>query len=122
MDIDSYTKQTKSELALILNQYLKKWQKQINSQVPQINKPVDYFFQSVFGGKMIRGTLVKLGYQMIAHKILPEILQAAAAFEILHTSLLIHDDVIDRSILRRNKPTMFEYLGASHYAISQSIC
>ena len=39
----------------------------------------------------------------------------------MHGSILIHDDAIDRSSLRRFKPTIFQSLGANHYSISQSM-
>ena len=40
-------------------------------------------------------------------------LPAAAALELLHTAFLIHDDVEDRSRLRRGRPTLHELHGAA---------
>ena len=62
------------------------------------------------GGKMLRGVLTVLGYQIACHAGEGGYLQsadaAALAFEIFQTGVLIHDDIIDRAVTRRGKPTM----------------
>ena len=61
-------------------------------------------------GKMIRGGLLVLGWEMNASRRSPpprEVLQAAAAIEVLHSSLLIHDDIMDNDRLRRGERTIF---------------
>jgi geranylgeranyl diphosphate synthase, type I len=73
------------------------------------------------GGKNLRGALVKLGYQLANSGYNHEILNVSTAYEIFHASILIHDDIIDKSDLRRNKPTIHKRLGANHYALSQAI-
>ena len=40
-------------------------------------------------------------------------LNSAITLELLHNAFLIHDDVEDESLYRRNKPTMHEYANAS---------
>lgn len=80
------------------------------------------------GGKRIRGVLCKLGYEF-AKTHLPgvkarpegEILKIGTALEILHTALLIHDDIMDKSPIRRNNPSLYKALGGNHKAISQAI-
>jgi len=87
------------------------------------------------GGKCIRGSLVKLGYEIALDCTAgDEILPACAAFEILQTAILAHDDVIDKSSLRRGKDSVWRAVirrmeGAEdldfnrcHYGISQAIC
>ena len=56
-------------------------------------------------GKQIRPIIVMLCARM-AGGITDRVLNAAAAVELLHNASLIHDDVIDESKLRRNKPTL----------------
>jgi geranylgeranyl diphosphate synthase type I len=80
------------------------------------------FTDSFYSGKMIRGTLVKFGYELVNNTDVDTIIKPAAAFEILHSSLLIHDDIIDKSILRRGKPTVHMDVKDEHYGISQAIC
>jgi len=59
-------------------------------------------------GKRIRPLLLMTAYEAfggskpISH---PDVLTAAMASELLHTFILMHDDVIDRSELRRGLPT-----------------
>ena len=61
------------------------------------------------GGKRIRPALLVLSYlgytkkKRIQRK---KLLRCAGSMELLHDFLLVHDDVIDRSRLRRGKPTL----------------
>lgn len=98
------------------------WKSNANSLVPKLKPQNELFIKSIFGGKMLRGTLVKLGFELTNGNPSLEIVKPAAAFEILHTSLLIHDDIIDKSSMRRRKPTLYNTLGGDHYAISCAIC
>ncbi|MBI5037280.1 MAG: polyprenyl synthetase family protein [Candidatus Kerfeldbacteria bacterium] len=59
------------------------------------------------GAKRTRGLLVLIGYLSNSQRQLDEdILRIAAAYEVLHGYLLIHDDIIDEDIERRGKPTL----------------
>lgn len=63
------------------------------------------------GAKRMRGTLVLLGFLANPKKKIDNnILKVAAAYEILHSYLLIHDDIIDRDSMRRGKPTLHRQL------------
>ncbi len=61
-------------------------------------------------GKRIRPALVILSAKALASDTVPDlgkkITEIAAAMELVHTASLIHDDVMDHSDLRRNKPTV----------------
>ncbi len=73
-------------------------------------------FESLKGGKLTRPRLVKLGHDAFAGQHRGEepqngnvgdrIVLLGCAFELLHTSLLMHDDVIDRDFTRRGRPTL----------------
>jgi geranylgeranyl diphosphate synthase, type I len=92
-------------------------------QIPeQIEPVIEKYFDSLRGGKRIRGSLVKLGYELMGGVCTPDILTVASAFEIVHAGLLTHDDIIDKSPLRRGKPSIYAALGNNHYGISQAIC
>lgn len=56
------------------------------------------------GGKRLRGALVIEGYKMCGGTNQAMILQAARAVEMIHASMLVIDDVQDRSELRRGSP------------------
>ena len=57
------------------------------------------------GGKRIRPSLLFICAKNDDYDI-DYLLPAAAAIEIIHTASLIHDDIIDRSLLRRGKSTI----------------
>src|SRR3954468_19758559 len=64
-------------------------------------------------GKRIRPLLLILtykGYAPIDKKISRKLYNASTCMEFLHNFMLIHDDIIDRSDLRRGKPTMHKLL------------
>jgi geranylgeranyl pyrophosphate synthase len=57
------------------------------------------------GGKRIRPTLVLLSGGMLLADV-ERITTLAAAIEMLHTATLVHDDLIDDSLMRRGIPTL----------------
>ena len=52
------------------------------------------------GGKRIRSRIVVLSYQMFGGDDVRSIVPVAAAHELLHLGVLIHDDIIDRDYVR----------------------
>lgn len=61
----------------------------------------------VTNGKMLRGLIVCLTSEMYGKDIRKDTLSLAAAIEINHSSLLMHDDILDNDRLRRGKKTIF---------------
>jgi geranylgeranyl pyrophosphate synthase len=61
--------------------------------------------QSTVGGKRVRPLLTVLACAAAGGRE-QDALPAAAALEILHASSLVHDDIMDRSELRRGAPTV----------------
>lgn len=113
---------TSGDISRILDKTLNSWATQAKKVNSNLSPHADLFVERNFGGKMLRGCLVKLGYQIASGKYTAEILKASAAIEIFQTSILAHDDIIDLSPTRRGKPTIYKALGGDHYAISQTIC
>jgi len=65
-------------------------------------------------GKRIRPLLLILsymGYSKKGNKVSVSLYNASTCIEMLHNFMLIHDDIIDRSDLRRGKPTLHKLLG-----------
>jgi geranylgeranyl diphosphate synthase type I len=60
-------------------------------------------------GKMIRGCLVHLGWSLAGKGAADEqaVIAAGAAMELLHSGLLVHDDIMDRDLVRRGQPSIF---------------
>lgn len=68
-------------------------------------KPLrDAMENNVYGGKMVRPMITMLASVAVGGKETSAI-DAATAIELLHTSSLIHDDIMDDSNLRRGRPT-----------------
>jgi len=73
------------------------------NQPTELYAPIDYLMQ--LGGKRMRPILVLLGYQLFDdnwQKAIP----AASSVEVFHNFTLMHDDIMDKAPLRRNKPTV----------------
>jgi len=122
MTFENYLQAKKKPIEKAIHSALILWQKEIAADTPDLKVLSDILLESNQGGKNIRGTLVCLGYELFTAKKNQDIFIIAAAYEILQTSLLIHDDIIDKSLLRRGKETVFQKLGGNHYGISQGIC
>ncbi len=60
------------------------------------------------GGKRLRPRLCLLTYGLFADKLTPAVLEPAAGLEVFHTFTLIHDDIMDRSPLRRGHDTVWK--------------
>ncbi len=127
MDFAEYLKSTAKKIDKEVNKILRKQLKEAKKTDKKLVPLIKAFISSCQGGKGIRGALVKLGYEIATH--LPgvkahlggEVIRVAAAYEIFHTAILIHDDIIDRSPIRRGKPSLYKELGGNHYGVSQAI-
>ena len=83
-------------------------------------------------GKMLRGALLLLSTEMFKKMVTPGDVKVASALEIIHSSLLIHDDIMDRDLTRRGGKTIhsqytdiFKDLSkqeAYHFGESLGIC
>lgn len=66
---------------------------------------------SVAGGKRIRPAFCYWGWRAAGQPDTDAMVRAAAALELVHAAAVVHDDLIDRSPLRRGRPTAHERLG-----------
>ncbi|MEW2578853.1 polyprenyl synthetase family protein [Streptomyces syringium] len=67
------------------------------------------------GGKRLRPLLCVTGWRAAGGRGRPgELTACAAALEMFHTFTLLHDDVMDDSVLRRGRPTAHRALAALH--------
>ncbi|MEE1672297.1 octaprenyl diphosphate synthase [Agarivorans aestuarii] len=76
--------------------------KELESDVALINQISFYIVNS--GGKRIRPLLTVLAARALAYQ-QDQHIKLAAIIEFIHTSTLLHDDVVDESELRRGKDT-----------------
>lgn len=69
-------------------------------------KPAKYMVN--VGGKRVRPKLCLTTYSLFKSSFSEEVLGPAAALEIFHSFTLAHDDIMDRSPLRRGQPTIWK--------------
>ena len=74
----------------------------LSSDVPLINQLGQYIINT--GGKQLRPALVILSSKIFSYQGSQHI-NLAAIIELIHTATLLHDDVVDASILRRGQKT-----------------
>lgn len=96
-----------------------------------INFPLEQFSKIARSpkAKHIRGVLIALGYSIaISNKKKPhkdEWIDLSAAYELLETSILIHDDVFDKAASRRGEETIHKTLSVcygTNAAQSAAVC
>lgn len=78
---------------------------EINREPIELYEPVKYILS--IGGKRVRPALVLMSCSMFSNQI-TQAIRPALAIEIFHNFTLLHDDMMDNSVLRRNKPTVHE--------------
>lgn len=94
-------------------------EKYLNEKIRQLGilDPVGQLVATVIrdftlgGGKRVRAALVVIGYQAAGNGDWARILGPTIAIELFHSFFLIHDDITDRSDLRRNRPTVHRVFG-----------
>lgn len=99
----------KKRLDPFLENYFKNKSKKAGSIDPIAKQAVDMIAEfTLAGGKRIRPALVYYGYLASGGKKDFEIIEASMAIELVHTFLLIHDDIIDRDEKRHGVETIHE--------------
>jgi len=78
-------------------------------------EPVSYSLQ--MGGKRLRPLLLLLSYNMFSDN-LSLALPAAVSAEVFHNFTLLHDDIMDRSEIRRNMPSVYVKFGETSAILS----
>jgi len=90
--------------------------KQLLDKTPvELYKPIHYSLE--MGGKRLRPVLVLLAYNLFdggVQKAVP----AALAIEVFHNFTLLHDDIMDKADVRRNRPTVHIKFSENHAILS----
>lgn len=60
----------------------------------------------VLRGKTLRGSLVIFSHQLFGGTLKTEVIDTAAALELIHSALLIQDDIMDEDLMRRGIKTI----------------
>jgi len=114
MNAKEYLNDYKNAIDPILNEYFKnkiKKFKKVDPLAEEAVKVLERFTMS--GGKRIRPAMVFYGFLLgggkIDEKNKKDILYASMAIELVHSFLLIHDDIIDRDAKRHGVDTVHEH-------------
>lgn len=92
------------KLQEILKNALNEKMKEITSKEPVLLfEPIEYTMQ--MGGKRLRPVLLLLSYNLFKNDI-ENAVPAALALEIFHNFTLLHDDIMDKAEMRRNRLTV----------------
>lgn len=100
MDQSQIIKDFLREELLLFDNYLRE---SVKCDNPRVAEMINYVFNS--NGKRLRPTLVLLTAKACG-RIIPETYHGAVTVELLHTATLVHDDVIDKSDMRRGKKSV----------------
>jgi geranylgeranyl diphosphate synthase type I len=76
----------------------------------------DSIAELLAGGKRLRPAFCYWGWRGASGPDCPEIINAAAALELLHAGALVHDDLMDASDTRRGQPSVHRQFEARHAA------
>jgi geranylgeranyl diphosphate synthase type I len=100
---DRYLPLVKENLLLLVNNLDSLFKKTgLKTAITIKNSLLDF----ALSGKLIRGSLYLFAADSYGFLNLEKILKVASAIELVHSGLLIHDDVMDDDQLRRGKPTI----------------
>jgi geranylgeranyl diphosphate synthase type II len=91
----------RTELQEAFNRFLKA--QQLIKNPSQLYEPVEYALDS--GGKRIRPVLLLMAYQLY-HEDIDNAMSPALGLEMFHNYTLLHDDIMDKSAMRRGHPTV----------------
>lgn len=86
----------------------------LESENPELTEMCHYVISS--GGKRIRPALCILSYGAVGGPDIEKSVKVGAAFEIIHSATLIHDDINDMGEIRRGRKTLHR-----EYTISKAI-
>ncbi|NQS99989.1 MAG: polyprenyl synthetase family protein [Candidatus Omnitrophica bacterium] len=108
----------KNKLAQTLPQLIRDLDRKysLNNLAPALFKRIKEFASRK--GKRLRPALFVIGYLGFSRKAAPNLYKSALSMELLHDFFLVHDDIIDKADLRRDRPTMHKILGQDQAIIA----
>ena len=123
----NYREEIKKRIYEILDEKEEDYKSRVNTQIDAFEVLRNFSTK----GKMLRGSLFLFSAQAYGCKINENLLNIASSLELMHSALLIHDDIMDNDSLRRGEKTIFSKYKDSakesgirnydHYGISMGI-
>ena len=107
------------ELQKIINTEIEKRSEDLKKLNPaNLYSPVEYSLE--MGGKRLRPVLLLLSYNMFSDSV-QNAIPAALAIEIFHNFTLLHDDIMDKADVRRNRPTVHKKFSENSAILSGDV-
>jgi geranylgeranyl pyrophosphate synthase len=91
-------------LAEDLSQIDRRLEEVLRAQYPQLTEAARYACRA--GGKRVRPLLMAVLFRALGKESTDAVRSLAAAFQLIHTASLVHDDVIDHAEMRRGRPSV----------------
>lgn len=108
-----------AELQQILKTELQLRSEELKKMNPKnLYNPVDYSLE--MGGKRLRPILLLLSYNIFSDSV-NEAVPAAIAIEVFHNFTLLHDDIMDKAEVRRNRPTVHKKFSENSAILSGDV-
>ena len=98
-----YLSHIKQPILTELEAFNRMFESSLTSTNPLLHSVAEYVFRK--RGKQMRPILVLL-FAKLHGKVTDASLHSAVALELLHTASLLHDDVVDESMMRRGQPSV----------------
>jgi geranylgeranyl pyrophosphate synthase len=104
-----------ADVRLQVHEYLKRFYERQITRAESLSTDYAKLWKTMLqlhmgGGKRLRPYMMLLSYQSFSGKQYQPMMPVAAALELIHTFVLIHDDIIDRDYIRHGQPNV-----AGHY-------
>ena len=106
MKLQDYITQARKDILDHIHAFILS-KKNTHSDLPYFHETLDQFDTFIPQGKLMRGVLILLIAEAYGFKRGPNVLSAASAIEFTHSTLLIHDDIMDEDEVRRGNTTMY---------------
>lgn len=107
MDVTSALLEYKTKVDTELEQYFARKVVETESLSPEVKELTEAIAEfTLRGGKRFRAALLYHAYRLCGGTREADIIRLSAFIELIQTYLLIHDDIMDRSPLRRGGPTL----------------
>jgi geranylgeranyl diphosphate synthase type I len=112
MDIQAVLKEYKRKFDVELALYFDRVIAQVQEKDAFVAEALEYVKTfALSGGKRLRSTLMYYGYVAAKGQDAEKMIKAALSVELIHIFLLIHDDIIDRDVLRHGVETVHVHYG-----------
>jgi geranylgeranyl diphosphate synthase, type I len=113
--LSAYFDPLRARIAAALRRFFQEKKEELARVNPLGRDASERLVEFTLGGKMLRGCLVHLGWSLggdgsgeQSAEEAASVAAAGAAMELFQSGLLVHDDIMDRDLVRRGQPSIFQ--------------